>query len=218
MFRTLQRWEGPSIARTKVYTCQDRAEASAYDYSMVASPDNNPYLGGWIWTQDGGKCQCDFHYGSTLDENKPVYNPWCGQPNLNFDVFAPMDAMIMHLSHGILGPGFGDAFPFVDISDAGVGIKVEGPDGELVDKFVKIPRALVPITRTTVESARVLVRVALSWNDIVTGHWFNYPINCGHGLNNLHIEKKYTFTKKTVHDDMPQKNEAATQSATPNFT
>ena len=206
MFRTLQRWEGPSIARNKVYDCQERASLSAYDYSMVESPDNNPYLGGWIWTQDGGKCQCDFHYGSTLDENEPVYNPWCGQPNLNFDVFAPMDAMIMHLSHGILGPGFGDAFPFVDISDAGVGIKVEGPDGELVDKFIKIPRALVPITRTAVESARVLIRVALSWNDIVTGHWFNYPVNCGHGLNNLHIEKKFItrLTLRGAQGDLPQ--------------
>ena len=189
MFRTLQRWEGPSIARTKIYTCEERAKLSAFDYTT------SDYLGGSIWTQDGGKCQCNLHYGTTLNEGEPLYNPWCGQPNLNFDVFAPMDAMIMHMSHGILGPGFGDAFPFVDISDEGVGIKVEGPDGEMVNKFVKIPRALVPLTRTMVESIRVLVRVALSWNDIVTGHWFNYPVNCGHGLNNLHIEKKYTSTK-----------------------
>ena len=193
LFRTLQRWEGPSIAREKVYTCEQRAAATAYDYTLPTrtSAYNNQ---GWIWTQDRGKCQCDLHYGTTLDEHQPLYNPWCGQPSLTFDVFANLDALVMHVSHGLLGPGFGDALPFVNPTDS-IGINVDGPNGKIIDKFIQLPLVLPPLTRTAIESMRVLTRVALSWGDIVTGHWFNYPTNCGHGLNSLQIEKKYTNTK-----------------------
>jgi hypothetical protein len=190
MFRTLQRWEGPALARDTIYTCEERTDATAFDYT-----DSSYHATGWIWTQDRSQCQCNLYYGSTLNEDEPMYNPWCGQPSLNFDIFAPLDALIMHVSHGLLGPGFGDAFPFVEPVE-GVGIKVEGPNGEMVNKFIKFPRALPPLTRTAVESMRVLLRVAFSWNDIVTGHWFNYPVNCGHGLNNLQIETKYNATKE----------------------
>lgn len=197
LFRTLQRWEGPSIAREKVYTCEQRADATAYNYTIPMSPTVTPYNSqGWIWTQDRGKCHCDLHYGTTLDEHLPLYDPWCGQPSLTFDVFANLDALVMHVSHGLLGPGFGDALPFVDPTDS-VGINVDGPNGKIIDKFIQLPLMLPPITRTAIESMRVLTRVAFSWGDIVTGHWFNYPINCGHGLNSLQIEKKYTSTKMT---------------------
>ena len=192
MFRTLQRWEGPSIAREKVYTCEERALATAYNYTVpnileTSTRYNNK---GWIWTQDIGKCQCDIHYGSTLNENEPHYNPWCGQPSLNFDVFAPLDALVMHVSHGILGPGIGDSIPFVE-PQSGIGIDVEGPNGNIVNKYIQFPIILPPLTRTGIESMRVLTRVALSWGDIITGHWFNYPVNCGHGMNGLQIQKKY---------------------------
>ena len=196
MFRTLQRWEGPSIARNKVYTCQERTSATAYDYTLYENAPISPHnTDGWIWTQDGGQCNCEMYYGFTAEEDSKVYNPWCGQPSLTFDVFAPLDAFIMHVSHGILGPGFGDALPFVEPME-GVGIDIEGPNGEVVQKYLKFPRVLPPLTRTAVESMRVLTRVVLSWNDIITGHWFNYPVNCGHGLNNLQIEKKYMSNRK----------------------
>ncbi len=195
LFRTLQRWEGPSIAREKVYTCEERAAATAYNYTVPTS--NSAYNNqGWIWTQDRGKCQCDLHYGTTLDEHMPLYDPWCGQPSLTFDVFANLDALVMHVSHGLLGPGFGDALPFVNPTDS-IGINIDGPNGKIIDKFIQLPLVLPPLTRTAIESMRVLTRVALSWGDIVTGHWFNYPINCGHGLNSLQIEKKYTNTRKS---------------------
>jgi len=199
MFRTLQRWEGPSIAREQVYTCEDRAAATAYNYTVPSAFDttSNQYNNkGWIWTQDIGQCQCDIHYGVTLDENQPHYNPWCGQPSLNFDVFAPLDAFVMHVSHGILGPGLGDSLPFVE-PQSGIGIDIEGPSGTIVNKYIQFPIILPPLTRTGIESMRVLTRVALSWGDIVTGHWFNYPVNCGHGLNGLQIQKKYESLRST---------------------
>jgi len=192
MFRTLQRWEGPSIAREKVYTCEERAAATAYNYTVPNTLDTTSRYNnnGWIWTQDMGKCQCDIHYGSTLDERKAHYNPWCGQPSLNFDLFAPMDALVMHISHGIFGPGIGDSLPFVE-PQSGIGIDIEGPKGTIVNKYIQFPIILPPLTRTGIESMRVLTRVALSWGDIITGHWFNYPVNCGHGMNALQIRKKY---------------------------
>lgn len=174
VFRTLQRWEGPTIARKKVYTCQDRQAATAYNYETgVVNPT------GWIWTQDLSECQCDMNYGTTLEEGEKPFNPWCGQPNLNFDIFAPMDALVMHVSHGILGPGFGDAFPFIKpIRSIDINIDQVG-----LDKSIVLPLTLPPITRTAIESARILTRVALSFGDIVTGHFFNYQVNCGHGMN-----------------------------------
>lgn len=182
VFRTLQRWEGPTIARKKVFTCLQRKEASAYDYG-----EETHYKKGWIWTQDRGMCQCDDHYGTTLDENVALYNPWCGQPSLNQDIFAPLDALVMHASHGVLGPGFGDAFPFIKPIRE-IEINIEEIDLDL--SFV-LPLTLPPISRTAIETARILTRVIFSFGDIVTGHFFNYPVNCGHGLNEVQLIARY---------------------------
>ena len=174
VFRTLQRWEGPTIPRKIVYTCEERQAATAYNYETETVNS-----AGWIWTQDQSQCQCDYHYGVTLEEGVQPFNPWCGQPNLNFDIFAPLDALVMHVSHGILGPGFGDAFPFISpIRNIDINIEQIG-----LDKSIVLPLALPPITRTAIESARILTRIALSFGDIVTGHFFNYQVNCGHGMN-----------------------------------
>ncbi|MDA7838990.1 hypothetical protein N9A45_01530 [bacterium] len=182
VFRTFQRWEGPMLPRNKVYTCTDRTSASAYNYETDVHNPN-----GWLWTQDASQCNCDRYWGTTADEDEPIYQPWCGQVNLNFDVFAPLDALIMHVSHGVLGPGFGDAFPFIDpIQNIEINIPQMG-----VEKSIALPFALPPLTRTAVESVRIMTRVALSYGDILTGHFFNYPINCGHGLNLLQLQKKY---------------------------
>jgi len=191
VFRTLQRWEGPTIARKKVYTCLDRQEDTAYNYDTGVVNSN-----GWIWTQDLAECQCDSHYGRTLEEGEKPFNPWCGQPNLNFDIFAPLDALVMHVSHGILGPGFGDAFPFIKpLRSININIEDIG-----LDKSIVLPLALPPITRTAIESARILTRVALSFGDIVTGHFFNYQTNCGHGMNKeqLVARWKYMYPKLEV--------------------
>lgn len=184
IFRTLQRWEGPHIARNKVYTCEERTSMSAFDYKS-----DTYYKEGHLWTQDRSKCVCSRVYGSTLDEGVPTYNPWCGQPNLNFDVFAPMDALVMHVSHGILGPGFGDAFPYVNPLN-GIDIDIQVGSKE-IKKSIKFPFPLPPLTRTAIESLRVMTRVVLSFGDIVTGHFFNYPVNCGHGMNKLQLEARW---------------------------
>ena len=184
IFRTLQRWEGPTIARNKVYTCEEREKMSAYDYETETY-----YKEGHLWTQDRGKCECSRVYGTTLSEGEPYYNPWCGQPSLNFDVFAPLDALVMHVSHGILGPGFGDAFPFVNpLSGIDIDIQVGSKE---IKKSIKFPFPLPPLTRTAIESLRVMTRVVLSFGDIVTGHFFNYPVNCGHGMNKLQLEARW---------------------------
>ena len=189
IFRTLQRWEGPMLPRNKVYDCEARKAVTAYNYMTdTHNPD------GWVWTQDISKCGCNRYYGTTRDEDDPVYNPWCGQMSVNFDVFAPLDAIVMHVSHGLLGPGFGDAFPFIDpIQDIEINIPQMG-----VEKSIALPMALPPITRTAIESVRVMMRVVLSFGDIATGHFFNYPSNCGHGLNMTQLQKKYeTETKRS---------------------
>jgi len=185
VFRTLQRWEGPTIARKKVFTCEEREAATAFDYTT-----NHYNSTGWIWTQDRAVCQCDEHYGTTLDEHVPQYNPWCGQPSLNQDIFAPLDALVMHVSHGILGPGFGDAFPFITPIRE-IGIDISEVD---MDTTFALPIALPPITRTAIETMRILTRVVLSFGDILTGHFFNYPVNCGHGLNHLQLIARWNST------------------------
>mgnify|MGYP006079920491 CR=1 FL=1 len=195
VFRTMQRWEGPSVARKKVYTCEVREQATAYDYVMEKS-----YPEGWIWTQDRSKCGCDLHYGTTFDESQQQYSPWCGQPSLNLDIFGPLDALVMHVSHGILGPGFGDALPFIKpLRSININIEQIG-----MEKSIALPLTLPPLTRTAIESARIMTRVVLSFGDIVTGHFFNYPVNCGHGLNNEQLIARY----KT---DYPNEREIPTE-------
>jgi len=194
VFRTLQRWEGPTIARKKVFTCLQREAATAYDYGK-----DTYYSQGTIWTQDRAKCQCDDHYGTTLDENVPPYNPWCGQPSLNQDIFAPMDALVMHASHGVLGPGFGDAFPFIKPIRE-IGINIEEID---LDMSFVLPLTLPPISRTAIETARILTRVIFSFGDILTGHFFNYPVNCGHGLNEVQLIARYKSLSWNKKDSLP---------------
>lgn len=182
IFRTMQRWEGPMLPREKVYTCSDRHDAIAYNYI-----DQTLNSDGWIWTQDRGLCSCEIHPGRLPEEGERWYNPWCGQPNLNFDVFAPMDALVMHVSRGLFGPGFGDAIPFMPrLSE----IKIDFGFGG-TSKSIPLPLTLPPLTRSVIETARVVSRVVLSFGDIVTGHFFNYPVNCGHGMNKTQLVAKW---------------------------
>lgn len=191
VFRTLQRWEGPTVSRKKVYTCEQREAATAYNYVTGKYNEN-----GWMWTQDLGLCNCERHYGGTRDEGVSKFNPWCGQPNLNLDIFAHLDALVMHVSHGILGPGFGDAFPFISpIRNININIEQIG-----MEKTIPLPIALPPITRTAIESMRVGIRFVFSFGDILTGHFFNYPVNCGHGLNKKQLVARWLRTST----DTPQ--------------
>jgi len=196
VFRTLQRWEGPTLPRMKVYTCEDRKYATAYDYKHDIH-----YKHGWIWTQNRNECGCDISYGTTLDEDEIAFNPWCGQPSLNFDIFAPMDAYISHMAHGVLGPGFGDAFPFIKpIRSIDINIEEIG-----FEKSLTLPLLIAPVTRTTIETARLLTRILFAYGDILTGHFFNYPVNCGHGLNQIQLEARYK--SHYPDDDLPDEEE-----------
>lgn len=185
VFRTLQRWEGSSIARNEVITCEQRKEMLAYDYYDPVK-ETAYHANGYIWTQNRGACHCETYYGTTRNEKQLDYNPWCGQPNLNFDVFAPADALVMHISHGLFGPGFGDAIPYIP-SQSSLNFKILS-----MSKNIPLPIAIPPISRTVIESARVLLRIVFSFGDIVTGHYFNYPVNCGHGMNETQLIAKWT--------------------------
>ena len=185
-YRTLQRWEGPLINRNKVFSCEERTKMTAYNFKT-----NTYYKEGQLWTGDRSKCSCIRPQGLTFEEGAPFYNPWCGQPSLNFDVFAPMDALVMHVSHGIFGPGIGDTLPFMEPA-SGFDINFDrGPDKEPFNGHIAFPFPIPPLTRTAIESMRIGVRILLSFGDIVTGHFFNYPINCGHGLNMLQLEARF---------------------------
>mgnify|MGYP006137669649 FL=1 len=187
VFRTLQRWEGSSISRNKVFTCEERRDMLAYDYT-----DPNPVTAyndsGVIWTQNRGLCQCNMYYNTTRPEHARPYDPFCGQANLNFDVFAPADALVMHVFHGVFGPGFGDAAAYVPKLNK-IDIKILS-----VSKSIPLPIVLPPISRTVIESARVLLRVVFSFGDIVTGNYFNYPVNCGHGMNKTQLLAQWKAT------------------------
>ena len=65
-----------------------------------------------------------------------------------------------------------------------------------LEKSIALPLALPPLTRTAIESMRVGTRVVLSFGDILTGHFFNYPINCGHGLNRQQLIARWESTEK----------------------
>lgn len=197
MFRTLQRWEGPSLPRNKVYSCKARQQLSAYDYTNAGNfadkmVSNKAYYNkeGWLWTQDAGQCQCEDYYGTTRKEEERDYNPWCGQPNLNFDVFAHLDAAVMHVSYGVLGPGFGETIAYMNKAN-GINFGINAGSAGKFERKLKLPFPLPPMTRTAVESMRVLTRVALSFGDIITGHFFNYPVNCGHGLNKTQLQIRW---------------------------
>lgn len=187
VFRTLQRWEGSSIPRNQVFTCEERRDMLAYDYT-----DPNPATAynssGFIWTQNRGLCQCNTFYNTTRPEHARPYDPFCGQANLNFDVFAPADALVMHVFHGVFGPGFGDAIAYMPKLNK-IDIKILS-----VSKSIPLPIVVPPISRTVIESARVLLRVAFSFGDIVTGNYFNYPVNCGHGMNETQLIAQWNST------------------------
>lgn len=95
-----------------------------------------------------------------------VYNPWCGQPTLQAQVFDPIDGLLIHILHGLFGP---------------TGI------GELLAELPVIP----PYSRLIIEGARVSTRILFSLPDIFNLRWTFYDINCGYGLNETHLLRRW---------------------------
>jgi hypothetical protein len=80
VLRTLQRYDGPSYPRDKFIGCEYRKENT------------------WDMTTDSSKCKCDIPKGYRQAEfteeypfGVPNYDPFCGQPSLNANVFSNWD-------------------------------------------------------------------------------------------------------------------------------
>lgn len=89
IIRTIQRYDGPSYPRDQFISCQYRK-------------DNE-----WDMTTDSSKCKCDIPAGYQEAEyteeypfGVPNYDPFCGQPNVNANVFANWDRSIKLLRTG----------------------------------------------------------------------------------------------------------------------
>lgn len=91
VLRLLQRYDGPSFPRNKEITCEYR---KSIDWDLTA-----------------GKCMCDIPDGfakATFTDEEPWgvsnYDPFCGQPNLNANVFGNLDRISNFIkSSGKLG-------------------------------------------------------------------------------------------------------------------
>ena len=83
VLRTIQRYDGPSYPRDQFISCEYRKENT------------------WDMTTDSSKCKCDIPKGYRPAEfteeypfGVPDYDPFCGQPNLQANVFANYDRMM----------------------------------------------------------------------------------------------------------------------------
>lgn len=119
-----------------------------------------------------------------------VYNPWCGQPTLQAQVFDPLDGLLVHVLHGLFGPtGIGELLSEVQpstIPPFGAAAAFVG-GGMLPGLPVLVP----PYTRIYLEGARVVTRVLFSMPDIFDLRWAFYDINCGYGLNETHLINRW---------------------------
>lgn len=178
VLRVMQKYDGMWHSREEVSNCEMR--------KTRATPLNGTHR--LDWTINPDKCRCDMNLGEYVapDPNfypppdnyryrsEPVYNPWCGQPTLQDQILAPMDATLIYLTHGIFGPtGIGELFQYVSPANVYSSIGV------------------FPITRILTEVIRVVVRVTLSLPDIFNKHWVYYDINCGYGLNKTVLDFRY---------------------------
>ena len=87
--RTLQRYDGPSYPRNEAITCQYRKFAT------------------WDLSTDPRNCKCDIPDGyqeAVYTEEHPfgvpIYDPWCGQPNLNANYFGNAERVTQLLASG----------------------------------------------------------------------------------------------------------------------
>ena len=197
VWRVLQKFDGMWSHRDSIATCEAR--------KLRASPLNGTVRLDWSINPDN--CVCDMslgHYMAPDPNNYPpdpnyrykserVYNPWCGQPTLQDQIFAPLDALVVYMTHGIFGPsGIGEIFQYYSIPKM-EGVLEGNPEEEIEDiefETVKFP----PTNRVVIEGARIAVRLLLSLPDLFAGgNWIYYDINCGYGLNQTHLEFRYAM-------------------------
>jgi hypothetical protein len=191
VLRVLQKYDGMWTSREEVTDCEARKRR--------ATPYNGTYR--VDWTIDKDRCVCDMRLGEYVapDPNfypKPasyryaseeVYNPWCGQPTLQDQVFGPMDAALIYLTHGIFGP-----------SGIGEILQYQKTPNTIPSLGVNIP-SFPPTTRMVIEMMRVGVRLLLILPDMFVYNVVFSDINCGYGLNSTHLDYRYQILNGVDH-------------------
>ena len=222
MLRVFQKYDGMWSSREEISTCEKRRER--------ASPLNGTMR--LDWTIDPDRCNCDMQLGNYVApdpnfypppadyryESKPVYNPWCGQPTFQDQIFAPMEATVIYFTRGIFGPtGIGEVFQYYSGTTPDVVLQGSAEEAEPIEID---SMTLPPVNRMVIELMRVVMRLLLSFPDMVIARWVYYDINCGYGLNTTHLEFRYamlngmewnatslTWTKNNVTVLMPTDDE-----------
>lgn len=125
------------------------------------------------------------------DGRDAVYNPWCGQPTLQHQVFDALDGLLVHVLHGLFGPtGIGEL-----LSEVQPDTVPPFSNAKAFAALLGVPLPSLPTfptyTRIYVEGARVATRVLLSLPDIFDLRWAFYDINCGYGLNATHLVRRW---------------------------
>jgi len=194
VLRVIQKYDGMWSSRELVNDCQAR--------KIRSSPLNGTHR--LDWTTPPENCKCDLRLSQYVapDPNfypkppdyryasEPVYNPWCGQPTVQDQILAPLEAAIIYSTHGIFGPsGIGEILQFKKIPWE----ELEGAVEE--STLAKLPD-IPPITRLAIEVVRVVIRMVLSLPDLFDGEWVYNDINCGYGLNSSHLDFRYQITNE----------------------
>lgn len=95
----LQRHDGAWMKRTGLLTCEYRKA-----HSINKETGDTPTELHVDFTTDSSKCECevDSYYVEPTKGYK--YNPWCGQPTLQAQVFNPAESFVVFVSRGLFGP------------------------------------------------------------------------------------------------------------------
>ena len=194
IWMVLQRFAGMMIDLNTDASCLYRLESTFMDYSISAA-----------------NCQCDRRFAYAYRYGEREYTPNCLQPTLNYDVLQPMDkasvyfwSMLLNLfSIGNVGKAFSGFYKlyFNKLHEA-YGLMKEAAKAKRQDSSSKQPAEGIEeqideeesenplnniqfpvMQRYVIEMARLSVRFVLAVPDILFGHYFTYPMNCGWGLN-----------------------------------
>lgn len=194
IWMVLQRFAGMMIDLDTDASCLYRLESTFMDYSISAA-----------------NCQCDRRFAYAYRYGEREYTPNCLQPTLNYDVLQPMDkasvyfwSMLLNLfSVGNVGKAFSGFYKeyFNKLHEAyvmmkaGAKAKRQNPEtkqpAEAVGEEIEEEETENPLSkiefpvlqRYVIEMARLSIRFVLALPDILFGHYFTYPMNCGWGLN-----------------------------------
>lgn len=183
------------LTEWKALTHVQREEWDMFFEKTSTSPPTPKDWG--VWGQLTRAARESLTHGLTVRRVHPppngadaVYNPWCGQPTMQAQIFDPLDGLLVHVLHGIFGPtGIGELLSEVQPSTVPpFGAAAAFVGGGMVPG---LPIMLPPYTRIYLEGARVVTRILFSLPDIFDLRWAFYDINCGYGLNETHLINRW---------------------------